>query len=221
MSAGVASGIGSDGHRDSGAGRVPNSCPQHRTRLTPKCPRKLLTCEAVSYTLANPHAEMPVMKALTISTSAVPSSIIRSTMVMAVALAIYGCTASTGPTTEVTLAVSNTTCLSGVCRAIQVRAYPAEQPSTPGGLWSIEVGVVSGAAACLVLPTSGTFKVGDAEGVTYEWTLQDSVALGAIEESTPLGGRKPSTNYFVPASASGWTVGLPGAAAVVASGACS
>jgi hypothetical protein len=121
-----------------------------------------------------------------------------------------------GTSTTPTLLVTNATCLSGHCDSLEILAFPSNQPLTPGGLWSIDLGLMTGPQACVTLPPSATFRVtgpdstGVVHTVIYTWTPAVSLSLGAI---APEGGRlqaSPTTAAFVPASAAGWRVTLPG-----------
>ena len=121
-----------------------------------------------------------------------------------------------GTSTTPTLLVTNATCLSGRCDSLEILAFPTDQPLTPGGYWSIDLGLMTGPQACVTLPPSATFRVtgpdstGVVHTVTYTWTPALSLSLGAI---APGGGRlqaSPTTAAFVPGSAAGWRVTLPG-----------
>lgn len=131
--------------------------------------------------------------------------------------------ATTGPHGDVRLFVTNTTCDPGPCVTLDVRAFPDDQPHTPGGLWSIEVGTVEGEFDCLLLPRSGTFRVIDASSArttTYTWTLSDPLSLGALRPGESGIMAVPSTETFVPAAAPGWSVSLPGGTGEVTTGGC-
>ena len=47
----------------------------------------------------------------------------------------------------VSLLVTNATCNPGPCTAIRVLAFPDDQPRTPGGLWSLDLGTAQHAIA--------------------------------------------------------------------------
>lgn len=136
---------------------------------------------------------------------------------------LFGCTSATEPLAPVTLLVANGTCDAGECSTLQVRGFPADQPHTPGGLWSIELGTVTAASACLTLPATASFRVTDAgtgETRTYSWSGDDALTLGAGDPDAGALQATPSTVAFVPASASGWSVTLPGGAAPSPAAAC-
>jgi hypothetical protein len=148
-------------------------------------------------------------------------------LLVASSVTAWGCSSDAGPDVtvsgDVTLRVTNATCAPGPCAPVQVRAFPGNQPRTPGGLWSLEVGTVDGPAACLMLPANGSFRVTDAgtgETTTWTWTQDDPVALGALEPGTSVLMAAPSTGAFVPTRASGWTVTLPGGTDLAPAGAC-
>ncbi len=136
-------------------------------------------------------------------------------------LLALACSSSTEPQGPVTLFVTNATCDPGPCEALSVRGFPEEQPVTPGGLWSIEVGTVAAPFACLTLPRSGEFHVsGPGTTTTYTWTLADPMALGTVAAGASALMATPSTTEFVAASAAGWRVTLPGGTTVTADVAC-
>jgi hypothetical protein len=116
--------------------------------------------------------------------------------------------------TPATLLVTNATCAAGTCDSLEILAFPgdAEQPHTPGGLWSLDVGTVATASACLTLPDTAGFRVVSGNDTTFvvRWTRDDSVSLGALEPGASRLMATPSTRGFVPASAQGWSVTLPG-----------
>src|ERR1019366_7880617 len=109
-----------------------------------------------------------------------------------------------------TLRVINGALAGGPCDSLAVLAFPNTQPHTPGGNWSIQLGVVTGPMACFTLPPSGTFTVsGPSSTTVFTWTPAVIVSLGL----TPPEGRlfaNPSTAEFVSLSGAGWRVTLPG-----------
>lgn len=130
----------------------------------------------------------------------------------------------TGNTSAPTLLVTNATCQSGHCDSLEILAFPSNRPRTPGGLWSIDLGLMTGPQSCVTLPPSATFRVagpdstGVVRSVTYTWTPALSLSLGAI---APADGRldaNPTTAEFLPASAAGWRVTLPGSQIISGSG---
>ncbi len=133
----------------------------------------------------------------------------------------YGSTESNP--SSVTIRITNTTCASGTCTPLRVLAFPFTQPHTPGGYWSLDLGVIRTASACVTLPPSASFSVTDAGSgkvTTYSWTTSDGVSLGAIAESSSRIQASPSTNQFVPTNAAGWSVALPSESSVTSGSAC-
>jgi len=128
-------------------------------------------------------------------------------------LAAPACSSTTEPLPAVSLLVTNTTCDMGHCTPLQILGFPSNQPHTPGGLWSIDLGIVTGPTGCLSLPPSGTFRVTDASTgatTTYTWTVSDPLALGAETDPDERLRAQPSTSPFVPATAAGWSIAFPG-----------
>jgi len=124
---------------------------------------------------------------------------------------------------SVALLVTNASCNPGPCTPVRVLAFPSKQPLTPGGLWSLDLGLIATASACLTIPPAAEFHVTDASSgatTTSRWTSTDSLSPGTAGESEPVTMALPSTGGFVPASASGWSVALPGASGPAPSGAC-
>jgi hypothetical protein len=141
----------------------------------------------------------------------------RVTLLACAALLIVGggCHLDTAPLDPAPskLLVTNTTCESGACTAFRVLAFPENQPNTPGGYWSLDLGTISAASACLTIPASATFKITDAStGVTttLTWTTAKNVSIGLLTPSQSTIMASPSTGTFVPAKAAGWGVALPG-----------
>jgi hypothetical protein len=136
-------------------------------------------------------------------------------------LGAISCSSSVEPSHSVTLQVMNQTCSPGPCTTLQILAFPSNQPNTPGGFWSLDLGVVTAASACLTIPANATFRVtGPGETTTYTWTSAIPLSLGTLLPTEPRLQAKPSTGTFVPRSASGWSVTLPGASQPTPSGAC-
>jgi len=124
---------------------------------------------------------------------------------------------------EVGLLITNANCVGDVCTAVRVRAFPDNQPLTPGGRWSIDLGVVSARTACLVLPAYREFHVtGVPSGETrvWYWNTSKGVSLGAEDPSVPGFFAGSTTASFVPADAEGWSISLPGTSAAVPSAPC-
>jgi hypothetical protein len=142
---------------------------------------------------------------------------------MALLVVTMGCTSAVEPLSNVTLLVRNTTCDPGPCQAIRVLAFPNNQPLTPGGAWSIDLGVVTTAIACLTIPPSAHFDVTDAGtgGVTVtRWTTNDALALAPWSPSDARFTAGPTTPSFVPATSMSWSVALPGSAVPAAAEGC-
>ena len=122
--------------------------------------------------------------------------------------------------------VTNGTCLEGHCDSLRVLGFPVNQPNTPGGPWSLDLGVVTTPQACLPIPPSGIFRVigvhddGSRDTVAYEWTPALGIALGAQPPSSFTRFASPSTATFVPAEAAGWSVTVPGDTTVVPAPPC-
>lgn len=142
-------------------------------------------------------------------------------------IAAIACTTKDGPRANVTLLVNNRTCDTGTCSSIVVLAFPSNQPNTPGGYWSINLGTVSTPSACLTLPAADTFRVigipsggGKADTTLTTWTTAIPVALGAQPPSASRIQATPSTAAFVPADAPGWTANLPADSHVSPAQAC-
>ena len=122
----------------------------------------------------------------------------------------------------VTITVKNTTCGAGYCTPLRVVAFPGNQPLTPGGYWSIDLGLITTASACVTLPPTATFTVTNgATGAktTYTWTSGDPISLGTISESASRIQASPTTDSFIPINASGWSFDMPGSS-VKAGSAC-
>ncbi len=141
-----------------------------------------------------------------------------SILLVAAALAT-GCDsgADTTSTPTVSLLVTNSSCVASHCDSIDVLLFPANQPHTPGGFWSVDLGVITTPTACIKLPASAHFYViaaparSSADTTTYSWTPAASFALGAI---APGGSRimaSPTTaTVTIPAGTTGWGATLPG-----------
>jgi hypothetical protein len=126
-------------------------------------------------------------------------------------LGAVACSSTTGPRSGVTLLVVNGTCTVGPCPSLHVLGYPQNQPNTPGGLWRFELGVLAAPSACLTFPRSATFRIiGPSDTTIITWTSADSMELGSLDSLAFPFAALPSTGEFVPASAPGWTVTLPG-----------
>ena len=109
-----------------------------------------------------------------------------------------------------TLRVINGTCTGGHCDSLVVLAFPQNQPHTPGGLWSVWLGIVTGPEACFAFPPSARFTIyGSGFTTVFTWTPAILVSLGL----TPAEGRlfaSPSTAEFISLTGAGWRATLPG-----------
>jgi hypothetical protein len=124
---------------------------------------------------------------------------------------------------SVTVLVANATCNPGPCTPLRILAFPNNQPHTPGGFWSLDLGLVITPSACLTIPPAATFRVTDAGSgatTTYAWASTDSLSLGTLRPSASAIQATPSTAALVPMSAPGWSVALPSTSGPAPSGAC-
>jgi hypothetical protein len=136
---------------------------------------------------------------------------------------LVACSPVEGQSTAVPIQVSNATCAAGPCRPIRVLAFPLNQPRTPGGLWSLELGTLSTTSACLAIPAEAKFLIIGAtthDTVVVRWTSRDSVALGSLAPGESRFPAQPTTGYFVPRRKHGWSVALPGSSEPVPARAC-
>lgn len=148
--------------------------------------------------------------------------LLRGGLVLPVATAI-ACSSAVDVPPSVTILVTNSTCNPGPCSSVRVLAFPDDQhqPHTPGGLWSLDLGTVSTASACLTIPAAREFNVTGPNGTTtFLWSTDNGLALGSLSPSDPVLQATPSTGTFVPASAAGWSVALPGSATPTPGTAC-
>ncbi|HEX5437335.1 MAG TPA: hypothetical protein VFW98_09245 [Gemmatimonadaceae bacterium] len=145
-------------------------------------------------------------------------------LLMVLALA---CSSSLEPRSGVTLHVINGSCQSGQCDSLRILGFPGNQPNTPGGFWSVDLGVITGAQACFTLPPTATFRVigehsdGTRDTVTTTWTNAMPLALGALPPTWSSLQASPSTKAFVPADEAGWQVTLPAGTQATPSARCS
>ena len=99
-------------------------------------------------------------------------------------LAALSCSSSLEPKSNVTLLVTNASCAPGPCMAQEVLAFPSNQPETPGGDWSLDLGTMTGPQLCVTIPISATFLVsGPGETTTFDWTTAKPVSLGVQQPS--------------------------------------
>jgi hypothetical protein len=149
-------------------------------------------------------------------------------MVCTLVIAATACSSPAEPRSGVTLLITNTSCQSDQCTPQHILAFPDNQPLTPGGLWRVELGVVTAASACLVFPPSASFRVigwssdnTRADTTTFTWTTAELISLGADSHPEEPHFSQPSTTTFRPGTAAGWRVSLPGNGPVVPGPACS
>ena len=128
-------------------------------------------------------------------------------------IVVIGCGDPLSPAAPVKLLVSNNSCTSGTCASFEVLAFPENQPVTPAGYWSLDLGTITSERACLTIPASAKFTIvdgGTGARTVFTWTTSKGVSLGLI----PMNGSRimasPSTPNFVAARAFGWRVALPG-----------
>ena len=124
-----------------------------------------------------------------------------------------GCAAALSEPGPVKLLVTNTTCGTNGCTAFHVLAFPENQPNTPGGFWSVDLGEVTTASACLTIPATATFTITDAgtgATKTLTWTTRKNVSVGTRILGQSAIHASPSTGTFVPAAQAGWRAALPG-----------
>jgi hypothetical protein len=116
--------------------------------------------------------------------------------------------------------------MAGRCDSLRVLAFPGNQPHTPGGFWSLDLGLITTSEACFSLPPSAAFYVygdrpnGTVDTTVFGWTNAQSLSLGAQSPSSSRIQANPSTNAFVPANAAGWEITLPGGSQATPGSAC-
>ena len=145
----------------------------------------------------------------------------RHRLAVGLSVVALACSSTVGPSSAVTLRVTNGTCVQGQCDSLEVLGFPSTQPNTPGGLWSLDLGTITGQDACFTIPPSATFRIIGSDTVTITWTRALGLSLGTIAPSASRFQAGPSTGDFVPAQASGWSVTLPGGTQPVGAEPCS
>jgi len=141
---------------------------------------------------------------------------------LAALLLILAVACTVEPRRPGTLLVTNATCVPGPCVAVEVVAYPQNQPGVPVP-WGIVLGTVAAPSACLSFSAADTFFViheGTNDTSKTIWTPVIPVALGGLLPGANWFLSGPSTAEFVPTSASGWSVSLPGDTLVRSAQAC-
>lgn len=122
----------------------------------------------------------------------------------------------TEPGPNVTLLVTNGTCVKAQCDSVHVLAFPSAQPDTPGGMWSLDLGVITTPEACLLIPMHAQFRLiglhpdGTRDTTLTKWSDVAGLSLGVQPPQTAQFFALPSTEAFVPAYSRGWRVTLPG-----------
>ncbi len=132
--------------------------------------------------------------------------------ILVLALAALSCTSPREPQAG-TLRVTNTACVADACPSWDILLFPENQPLTPGGLWRINLGRLTGSSVCLAIPHSAMFRiwqVGSTDTTKITWTAWNSAELGALEPGGFWPAAEPTTGEFVPAHQRGWSVRLPG-----------
>ena len=148
-------------------------------------------------------------------------AILRSCAALSMLLA--ACSDGTGPALPSRLFVTNTTCAAGSCATFEVLAFPENQPTTPAGSWSLDLGAVTGPSACLLIPGSATFTIVDAgtgNKTVVRWSTTQQVSIGLVTAGQSRLQASPSSGTFIPARAAAWSVALPGSATPVPGGGC-
>ncbi len=139
---------------------------------------------------------------------------VRGAVVLLV-VAVLACSSVVDPKSAITLLVTNSSCSTGRCDSLEVLGFPSNQPLTPGGFWSIDLGLLTTPEACFKLPPAATFRVigvnddGTRDTTTFTWTTVVPLALGVQAPSGFRTQASPSTTAFVPATSAGWTITLP------------
>lgn len=143
-----------------------------------------------------------------------------------IVFAALSCSSSVEPRPGVTLLVTNGTCEGGHCDSLRVLGFPSNQPRTPGGMWSLDLGLITTAQACFTLPRTAVFRVigvrdgRETDTTSFLWTTMAPLSLGSRPPSSSWIGASPSTHTFVPADAAGWQITVPGGAQPKSSSAC-
>lgn len=150
----------------------------------------------------------------------------RTTSLALLVFAAASCSSSVEPRSGVTLLVTNGTCGPQGCDPLEVLAFPSGGPATPGGLWSVDLGLITASQACFTLPASATFRIigmhedGTADTSITTWTSAKPLSLGALPPSQSPIVAGPSTTTFVPADAAGWRVTFPTGSQATPNAAC-
>lgn len=138
-----------------------------------------------------------------------------SMLVMSCLVACQANEAASATLTPPTVLILNGSCAVGHCDSVEVLGFPSNAPVVPAGLWSLDLGLMTGQQLCVRLPPSARFVVsGPVDGVmrsdTTIWTPAISLSLGSVSPPGPHWQVSPTTAAFVPATATGWRATLPG-----------
>ena len=161
---------------------------------------------------------------------------VAATVVVVAATGGLGCSSPTKPAPLPTLLVTNGTCVGGVCRTLEIRAFvwAFPVPQLPPGLEV--VAEVHTATACVTFPAQWRFyvtTVGSTDTTFYTWTPSNNsgIILFAVDSALfTTGGTAAQrdsssralwpydgaglgsvghTATFIPGSAAGWSVTFP------------
>lgn len=156
----------------------------------------------------------------------------RLSSIIALTVMALGCSSADEPTpyvgysTGVPILVTNGSCVGGSCAPLRILAFPSVTTSTPGGLWSLDLGVITTQQACLYIPAAAHFYVigqemnGSADTTVITWTSAVPVALSAQPPSMTRFTSSPTTAEFIPDQAAGWRTTLPAGTHVDQGSAC-
>lgn len=148
----------------------------------------------------------------------------RSKLLLVLFALATGCSSTLEPRDDVVLLVTNGTCEPGPCSSLRILEFPSDQPHTPGGHWSIDLGLLTGPSVCLTLPAAREFtmtEVPSGRKTVHRWTTAEALSLGAQPPSEQQMLATPSIGEFVPASRLAWSVTFPGTADASPSTPCS
>ena len=128
------------------------------------------------------------------------------------------------------LLVTNASCTPGPCTPQRILLFPTGGPNEPGGLWNLDLGLMTGASMCVTIPPKAKFydiavpnggnTANGGDTTTYIWTTFKPASVGAIDTSGSRFTASPSTSEFVPSSSRGWQVTLPAGNKAVEAPAC-
>jgi len=108
----------------------------------------------------------------------------------------------------VTLLVTNGTCQGGHCDSLRVLDFPSNQPLTPGGYWSLDLGLITASEACFTLPPTAAFHVIGVrpDGTGHDHVYMDERYVSIVGSGATFFFHVASETYFgwVRASKRGW-----------------